>query len=66
MELTIIDYLLIAESILFLYPAWRISKRTGVNPAISFTVLIPGIGIFIYAAILSISSWSLFNSGETG
>jgi hypothetical protein len=50
---------IIAQGVLLLYPAWRIYKKAGLNPAISFTVLIPGFGILICALILIFSKWQV-------
>ena len=59
MDETLLNYFYIAEAILLQYPAWRIYKRAGLNSAISLTVLIPGIGIFICALILAVSRWQV-------
>ncbi len=54
-----IVFQIIIQAILLLYPAWRIYKKAGLNPAISLTVLIPGFGIFICALILVFTKWQI-------
>jgi hypothetical protein len=49
----------IMVAILLLYPIWRIFKRAGLNPALSLTVLIPGVGMLITGLILALSTWKL-------
>jgi hypothetical protein len=46
-----------AGAILFLIPAWRIFRRAGLDPWISLTVLIPGIGPLIALAVLAFADW---------
>lgn len=47
----------LAQAILLLFPAWRIYKKAGLNPATSLTVLIPWLGFFICALILATTKW---------
>ena len=55
---------IIAQAVLLLYPAWRIYGKAGLNPAISLTVLIPGLGILIAALILVFSKWQVQSAGS--
>jgi hypothetical protein len=64
MEDFILKYFYIAEIILFQYPAWRIYSRAGLNPWISFTVLIPGLGLIICSLILALSKWHVQSALE--
>lgn len=57
MEAYIIE--IIVYAILLFYPAWRIFKRAGLNPALSLTVLIPAVGMFVGGLILALSTWKL-------
>jgi len=52
-----------AQAIFFLYPAWQIYKRAGLNPMISLTVLIPNLGVLICALILVFSKWQVQPKG---
>ncbi len=51
----ILLYLIIEALIIF--PAWKIFKRAGMNPALSLLILIPGVGYFIAVGILAFSPW---------
>ena len=54
----------IAQAILFQYPAWHIYKKAGLNPLLSLTVLIPPyIGILICVSILAWSNWKALPNG---
>jgi hypothetical protein len=56
----------IVSAILLLYPVWRIFKRAGLNPALSFTVLIPVVGMLVSGLILALSTWKLSTRPEGG
>ena len=56
----------IVYAILLLYPVWRIFKRAGLNPALSLTVLIPAVGMFVSGLILARSTWKLNARSEEG
>ena len=43
--------------VLVLYPAWRIHKRAGLQPALSLLILIPYVGIVVSALVLIMSPW---------
>jgi len=43
--------------VLILYPTWRILKRSGLNPAWAYLVLLPGLGPFAVLIILVYSNW---------
>ena len=47
----------IMSAILFLFPAWRIFKRAGLNPALSLLVLIPYLGFFIASLVVAVMRW---------
>lgn len=44
-------------SLVFVYPAWRIFDKAGLNPALSLFIFIPGIGVFVSVCILAFSVW---------
>lgn len=52
-------YQVIAQTIIFLFPAWRIFRKAGLNPTFSLTVLIPILGILLCASILAFSKWQV-------
>ena len=60
MELSDVFEYLIYIVVLF-YPTWRIMKRTGLNPAWAFLVLVPVLGPFVAIIILAFSSWPVLN-----
>ena len=57
MESIFIDTLFVA--ILLLFPLWKIYTRAGLNPYLSLTLLIPGLGFVIACIILAVSKWEL-------
>jgi hypothetical protein len=57
-------YQIILQAVLLLYPAWRIYSKAGLNPAISLTALIPGLGILLTALILAFSNWQVQPAGS--
>lgn len=65
MENFVFKYLYIAEVILLLYPVWRIYRRIGISPWLSFIVLIPGLGIIICALVMALSKWQLQSAQES-
>jgi hypothetical protein len=54
---------IIVLAVLLLYPTWRICGKAGLNPAISLTILIPGLGVLICALILALSKWEVQPKG---
>jgi hypothetical protein len=54
-EFAIIQWL-IASTILFVVPFWRICKRAGLKPALSLLTLIPG-GIVLLLWIIAFVKW---------
>lgn len=55
---------LIILAILMLYPAWRVFDRTGFPPALSFLVLVPGIGTLVALGILAFAEWPVQRYGR--
>jgi len=43
--------------VLIFYPAWRILKRAGLNPAWAYLVFLPGLGPIAVIIILVYSDW---------
>lgn len=62
MENIFIETLVIAA--LLLLPLWKVFTRSGLNPYLSLTVLIPGLGFFIACIILAVSKWNLASSQD--
>jgi hypothetical protein len=52
------------QAVFLLYPSWRIFGRAGLMQPLSFTVLIPWIGILVAALILVFSKWNIQAVGE--
>ena len=61
MEELIVQIIVLA--VLLLYPTWRIYAKAGLHPAISLTILIPGLGVLICALILALSKWEVQPNG---
>ncbi len=57
----IAQYLLFVALIIF--PAWRILKRAGLNPAWAYFVFLPGLGPLAVIFILVYSDWPSFRKG---
>ncbi|EMR13917.1 hypothetical protein MPL1_02628 [Methylophaga lonarensis MPL] len=55
---------IVLQGLLLQYPAWRIYKRAGLNPTLSLTVLIPGVGMLIAGLILAVSKWQVSLGGN--
>ncbi len=58
MEFGIIQWL-VASTIFFVVPFWRICKRAGFQPGLSFLALIPG-GMLILLWVIAFAKWSAF------
>lgn len=57
MENLFIDTLFVV--VLLIIPLWKIYSRAGLNPYLSLTLLIPGLGFIIACIILAVSKWVL-------
>jgi len=55
---------IIVIALMLRYPAWRIFNRAGLNPVFGLSILIPGLGIFIFGLILALSNWNIRQSGD--
>jgi hypothetical protein len=53
----------IVGAALLVYPLWRIFLRTGLNPALSLFIFLPGIGLLVVALILAFSHWPKIDGG---
>lgn len=43
--------------VLTFYPAWRILKRAGFNPAWAFSVVVPVLGSLVLILLLAFAEW---------
>ena len=43
--------------VLFLFPLWKIFGKTGLHPALSLLVLVPGFGGLICLLVLAFARW---------
>lgn len=50
-------YQAVLIGMILIVPVWKIYKKAGLNPALSFILFIPLIGMFIVYVILSFSDW---------
>jgi len=57
-----LDYYLYV--LLLAYPAWRICKRTGLNPYLAGLLLVPGLGVILLALLLGFKAWPAARGGR--
>lgn len=63
-EFKIVQWL-IASTILFVVPFWRICKRAGLKPALSLLTLIPG-GIVVLLWVIAFAKWPALAEEKKG
>ena len=61
-EFAILQWL-IASTIFFVVPFWRICRRAGLKPALSLLTLIPG-GILVLLWVIAFARWPAMREGE--
>ena len=64
MKMSMVEFNDIAQYLLYValifFPAWRILKRAGLNPAWAYLVFLPALGLLAVIIILVSSDWSSF------
>lgn len=53
-------------SVLVVIPGWRIFKQTGMSPAWSLLVFLPGLGFLIIYLLLAFARWPALDEQQPG